>query len=329
MAGKTSLRRTAVLLTVLVCVACVALAQASTVEERVAGLYANPEAIASLREGIVPEGWEDVLELKYDGRRYRSREGALEWQLLSDYTRLTLQKPLGEQPSFDLVLVHSDYHPQDTFFYFSGNGWLWATSIPPEDYAEALTEFVTLATFCAQPIDELTHNERLEREQGIETFFEWWQGKFPLLIETLLAEDNKKCLEADYREETYALDTWGEYERFRYALTKEQFRAVLDACVSLEPEDRPAFVTEYAATLDQPPERVLEINDKDHEYRLSTVYYDREFVLAHSYGGEYIPGVYMLQGQYDTFVAEWLPLSPAERTAPMREAYEMRAPGRK
>jgi len=322
---KTRIRRVSALLAALVCVGGIAAARASTVEERVAGLYANPEAIASLRKGIIPEGWEDRIELTYDEWNYRAKEGALEWFIFSSYSRLYLINPLGEQSPFRLELASfRHYHyPKENFFCFSGNGWLWAIFIPPEDYIEALTEFVTLATFCEQSADELTETELTEREQGIEAYLMGWKDQYPLELETLLADDIHQCMEGRYAEGTYTLDTWGEHERLRYALPEEQYKAAFSACVALEPGDRPAFVTAYAATLDQPPERVLELSDEGNNYCLSAVLYDDQFVLARSVDGRYIS---MYQEQYDIFAAEWLPLTPAERTAPMREAHEYHVP---
>ena len=330
--GRIWMRRMVALLAALVCLGGVA--QASTVEERVAGLYANPEAIESLWEGVIPHGWEDVLEPIYVAERfkaYRCREYGLDWHLSFDaeedshgrliFATLSMWRPLDGYGLLSFGL-YEGLCQEDASFHYNGNALFWGVEIPRETCVEALTEFVALAAFCTSPAEELDDDELDDRDAEIAYFLRKWREKFPIQYEGLHYKglnsgDQFTCIEADYMDEVYALYTQGDHERLRYALTAEQFKAVYDACTELEPEKRAAYTAGYAAALGQAPERILELYDESYDYHLSAVFYDDEFLLLY-YGDD----VFLDEEQYDAFAAEWLPLSPAERTAPMREAYE-------
>ncbi|MCL2810561.1 MAG: hypothetical protein FWD25_01565 [Clostridia bacterium] len=290
-------------------------------------MYTNREALASLREGVIPQGWEDTLELRHDGRHYWVKEGALEWLLLSSSTRLALRNPLGEQLPLYFILICSDNFPQDNYLNFGRDGLLWASSfIPPEDFVEALTKFVTLADFCTQPADELTEIELAEREQEIETFLTWWQERFSIDSEYLAIESNETYLEAHYTHDMYAFHIKNDYEWFSYALTKEQFETLRDACLLLAPEERFVYATEYVATLGKDVIHVLQLRNEGGDYLLSDVYHDNASLLIYIYTDEEnirrSDSLPLSPEQHNALAAEWLWLSPAERTAPMREAFE-------
>ncbi|MCL2810559.1 MAG: hypothetical protein FWD25_01555 [Clostridia bacterium] len=342
MASKPWLRQVAALLAALMCVGGVAHAQASTVEERVAGLYTNPEVIESLRKGIIPQEWEHMIlegeEWIFDAFRFlASIEDALAWDLRFETDELGLS---GRLANMDLIMysslgkhnslqfrMYEGLTEQDARFSYIGynNNLSWSVLIPREKCKEALIDFVTLSAFCGNPTDKRTDDELTILQNTEESFLRQWRAKYPLLSEMFWSVGRRTTVEADYENGLYTLTTGPYYERICYLLTEAQYKTMADAHAQFRPEEWPAYVLDFVAALGRTPDRILSLssdNGGSREPILIADYSHNEFYLC-VYDAEGFDRTLELdQAIYEAFATQWLPLSPAERTAPMREAFE-------
>jgi len=334
------------LLAALVCMGGIAVAQASTVEDWVTGLYANPKAIASLCDEVIPQGWEDALELEYSSIsegygyiQYQVRGHGLEMTLFFEtegdaldpliFTSLDMWSPLGPSVLFSFTM-YGELLQEKAHFRYSDDDMVWGVDIPPAMRLETLTEFVTLADFCASPAEDLDMDELDDRAGEIESFLQKWRTDFDLQYDGLHDGVLHTCVEANFAIGLYSLHTRGPYDWLSYALTEEQFKTVYDACHALAPHMRPTYIAEYAAELGLAPTHIQQLacyeeNDDDSPgdtaYYLRALDYDGFVLTTYAYGWD--DGDAMLtQEQYDAFAAAWLPLSQAERLPVMRETYE-------
>ncbi len=317
----------------------------TSARERVEQLYTNSEAIESLREDILPAGWEDAVELDFTGMRYKSyrcENGGLEWELTFEKGENGTFGPFS-QADFQLRRTSLDERAQPQLhslsmtlgerlgdgaasFYCLSDDAYWGISIPPERCKAALTEFALLANACAKPANELTDVERTERSDTIDGFLRRWRAAYPFLYEYLSDAEGNPCVEADYGEGQYTLRAKGDHETLAYALTRAQFDAAYADCAALPLEQRAAYATGYAQTLNHSPQHVLLLYDEAHDYLLSARYDGSdEFFLSFFLDGEEDGEFVRLdQQQYEALAAQLLPLDPAERSAPMRAAYLQR-----
>ncbi|MCL2544324.1 MAG: hypothetical protein FWE77_00235 [Clostridia bacterium] len=329
------------LVAAVMCVGGVAAARASTVEERVAGLYANPEAIASLREGIIPQGWEHAIlpEQDWDVGEFRSLfciEDTLSWTLLFEtdesgssgrliYTDLEMWHPFEEQNSLRFTMYEGLTEQDARFTYIcSSNNFNWSVVIPREVCLETLTEFVALAAFCGHPMEERTDDELAIRKSEIESFLHRWREKYAILSEHFWSPWYNYRVFAGYKNEMYTLDIDSDYECLSYTLSEAQYKAIVDAHAQLTSEEWSTYAVEFAAALRRAPDRVLSLGSDEQMGPFLIGYLSNSKFQLFVYYEEtdFYDILELEQATYEVLAAECLPLSPAERTVHLNEAYE-------
>ena len=340
MTGKTW-RSRAALLTALACVLGLGGAQASTVQERVAGLYANPDAIESLYNGVIPPRWEDSVAKSQtfaDGeyRFLRCMEDALSWTLQFEADE---PAPSGRLVTADLettfpmeagvrfrFTLYEGLLEQDARFVCIGDSFNWSVAIPREACLAALTEYVTLADFSERPAEQRTDAEPAERMGEVKDLLLQWREKYALVSERFWSADHTISVDADYELGVYTLDTWFDYEWLSYTLTDAQYKAVAGARAERTPEEWRAYAEAFAASLGRVPDRILSLSGGEEGEKspfLSAIYERDQFDLC-VFDEEkgFFEEWKLQQAEYEALAAECLALPPAERGAYLHEAYE-------
>ena len=307
--------------------------------QRVAELYANPEVIQSLCAGKIPARWQKELNPFQSGDMYFSyqcRPDRMAWWLWLDEVTGDLDVSM-----LDLLhRINSDgslryfYDPtfqKDALLAYDDCDHAWSRAVPADRSGAMLDEFVALAAASTGIWGELDSSERSERLALYERHFERWREEFQLSRIALNEGMPFPCLEANYQTGMYTvylysgagyLEDRGNGD-FEYALTSAQIDEAYAACVNETPPDRLRFLDQYVRSLGLWPSRILMLMGWDEEQDVSYCleFYDWDETYNLTEDSEAFDSIELTREQFDALAAEWYPLSPQERVAPMEKAF--------